>query len=147
MTNTSGWPGEQTPSQVSNLALVPIPRLDRVSVRALADAVSLRQPVVALHVSPTEEESKRFCEYWHAWGNHVPLELVQSPYRAVIPPVVAYVGSLHAQRPELTVTVIVPDLAVRHWWQRPLHDDTAARLRHALAPLAKVVVTSVRFHV
>jgi amino acid transporter len=138
---------EQTPSQVSNLAIVPIPRLDRVSIRALAYAVSLRQPVLALHVSPTEEESKRFREYWHAWGNHVPLELVQSPYRAVIPPVVAYVESLHAQRPELTVTVIVPDLAVRHWWQRPLHDDTAARLRHALAPLAKVVVTSVRFHV
>ena len=138
---------EQTPSQVSNLAIVPIPRLDRVSVRALAYAVSLRQPVLALHVSPTEEESKRFREYWHAWGNHVPLELVQSPYRTVIPPVVAYVESLHAQRPELTLTVIVPDLAVRHWWQRPLHDDTATRLRHALAPLAKVVVTSVRFHV
>jgi len=138
---------EQTPSQVSNLAIVPIPRLDQVSVRALAYAVSLRQPVLALHVSPTEEESKRFREYWHAWGNHVPLELVQSPYRAVIPPVVAYIESLHAQRPELTLTVIVPDLAVRHWWQRPLHDDTAARLRHALAPLPKVVVTSVRFHV
>jgi len=138
---------EQTPSQVSNLAIVPIPRLDQVSVRALAYAVSLRQPVLALHVSPTEEESKRFREYWHAWGNHVPLELVQSPYRAVIPPVVAYIESLHAQRPELTLTVIVPDLAVRHWWQRPLHDDTAARLRHGLAPLPKVVVTSVRFHV
>jgi amino acid transporter len=138
---------EQTPSQVSNLTIVPIPHLDRVSVRALAYAVSLRQPVLALHVSPTEEESKRFREYWQAWGNHVPLEVVQSPYRTVIPPVVAYVESLHAQRPELTVTVIVPDLAVRHWWQRPLHDDTATRLRHALAPLAKVVVTSVRFHV
>ena len=48
---------EQTPSQVFNLVIVPIPRLDRVSVRALAHAVSLRQPVLALHVSPTEEES------------------------------------------------------------------------------------------
>jgi hypothetical protein len=144
---TEDGESEQTPSQVSNLVIVPIPRLDRVSMRALAYAVSLRQPVLALHVSPTEEEAKRFREYWHTWGNHVPLELVQSPYRAVIPPFVAYVESLRAQRPELTVTVIVPDLAVRHWWQRPVHDDTAARLRHALAPLAKVVVTSVRFHV
>jgi hypothetical protein len=33
-----------------------------VSVRALAYAVSLRRPVLALHVSPTEEESKRFRE-------------------------------------------------------------------------------------
>ncbi|MBV8952483.1 MAG: hypothetical protein JO179_00005, partial [Solirubrobacterales bacterium] len=85
--------------------------------------------------------------YWHAWGDHVPLELIESPYRAVIPPVVAYVESLHTQRPELTITVIVPDLAVGHLWQRPLHDDTGARLRHALAPLSKVVVASVRFHV
>ena len=115
-------------------------------MRALAYAVSLRQPVLALHVSPTEEEARRFREYWQAWGGHVRLELIQSPYRAVIPPVVAYVESLQAQRPELTVTVIVPDLAVRHWWQRALHEDTAARLRHALASLPKVVVTSVPFH-
>ncbi len=148
--NASATPygeSEQTPSQVSNLVIVPVPHIDRVSVRALAYAVSLRQPVLALHVSPTEEESKRFREYWDAWGNHVPLELVQSPYRAVIPPVVAYIESLHEQQPELTLTVIVPDLAVRHWWQRPLHDDDAARLRLALAPLSKVVVTSVPFHI
>jgi len=67
---------EQTPSQVSNLVIVPVSRLDRVSVRALAYAVSLRQPVLALHVSPTEDESKRFRDYWDAWGSHVPLELV-----------------------------------------------------------------------
>jgi hypothetical protein len=118
-----------------------------VSVRALAYAASLGQPVLALHVSPTEEESERFCQYWAAWGNHVPLELIQSPYRSVIPPTVAYIESLRAQRPDLTLTVIVPDLALRHWWQRLLHEDTAVRLRRALAPLSKVVVTSVPFHV
>jgi amino acid transporter len=138
---------EEAPSEVSNLVIVPVAHLDRVSVRALAYAASLRQPVLALHVSPTQEESTRFREYWHAWGNHVPLELVQSPYRAVIPPVVAYIESLHAQRPDLTLTVVVPDLAVRHWWQRPLHEDEAVRLRHALAPLSKVVVTSVPLHI
>ncbi|MBV9681793.1 MAG: hypothetical protein JO046_08370, partial [Solirubrobacterales bacterium] len=120
---------------------------DRVAVRALAYAASLRQPVLALHVSPTEEESQRFHQYWTAWGNHVPLEVIQSPYRAVIPPIVAYIESAHAQRSDLTLTVIVPDLAVRHWWQRPLHENTAVRLRHALAPLSKVVVTSVPLHV
>ena len=81
------------------------------------------------------------------WGNHVPLELIQSPYRTVIPPTVAYIESLHAQRPDLTLTVVVPDLALHHCWQRLLHEDTAVRLRHALAPLSKVVVTSVPFHV
>jgi fumarate reductase subunit C len=60
-------------------------------------------------------------------------------------------GRLHriapraATRPHLDV--IVPDLALRHRWQRLLHEDRAVRLRHALAPLSKVVVTSVPFHV
>ncbi|MBV9807122.1 MAG: APC family permease [Solirubrobacterales bacterium] len=138
---------EEAPAEVSNLVIVPVAHLDRVTVRALAYAASLRQPVLALHVSPTEEESQRFHQYWTAWGNHVPLEVIQSPYRAVIPPIVAYIESAHAQRSDLTLTVIVPDLAVRHWWQRPLHENTAVRLRHALAPLSKVVVTSVPLHV
>ena len=138
---------EETPAEISNLAIVPVAHLDRVTVRALAYAASLGQPVLALHVSPTKEESERFCQYWAAWGNHVPLELIQSPYRAVIPPTVAYIESLRAQRPDLTLTVIVPDLALRHRWQRLLHEDTAVRLRHALTPLSKVVVTSVPFHV
>jgi K+ transporter len=73
--------------------------------------------------------------------------LIQSPYCAVVPPTVAYIESLPAQRPDLTLTVIVPDLALRQRWQRLLHEDTAVRLRHALAPLSKVVVTSVPFHV
>ncbi|MBV9416095.1 MAG: APC family permease, partial [Solirubrobacterales bacterium] len=82
---------EETPAEVSNLTIVPVAHLDRVSVRALAYAASLGQPVLALHVSPTEEESERFCQYWSAWGNHVPLELIQSPYRVAIPPTVAYI--------------------------------------------------------
>jgi fumarate reductase subunit C len=138
---------EETPAEISNLAIVPVAHLDRVTVRALAYAASLDQPVLALHISPTAEEAERFSQYWAEWGNHVPLELIQSPYRAVIPPTVAYIESLRAQRPDLTLTVIVPDLALRHRWQRLLHEDTAVRLRHALAPLSKVVVTSVPFHV
>jgi amino acid transporter len=144
---SSSAEGEETPAQVSNLAIVPVPHLDRATMRALAYAASLHQPVLALHISPTDEDARRFREYWTDWGDHVPLEIVSSPYRAVIPPTIAYIEALRAQSPELTLTVIVPDLAVRHWWQRLLYEDTAARLRHALAPLRKVIVTSVPFHV
>jgi amino acid transporter len=138
---------EETPAQVSNLVVVPIATLNRAAMRALAYAASLRQPVLALHVAPTEEEAGRIRRYWAAWGNHVPLEVIVSPYRAVVPPTITYIEALHAQRPELTLTVIVPEIAVRKRWQRPLHDDTAPRLRRALEPLEKVVVTSVPFHV
>ena len=43
--------------------------------------------------------------------------------------------------------VIVPELALRHWCQRLLYEDTATRLRGSLAALPKVLVTSVPLHV
>jgi amino acid transporter len=137
---------EETPEEIHHLLLVAVASLDLSSMRALAYAASLQQPVLALHVSPAEEEAERFSEYWRTWGDHLPLEVVVSPYRAIIAPMVNYIESLHRLRPELTLTVIVPELVVRHWWQRALHNQTAPRLRRALRPLPKIVVTTVPFH-
>jgi amino acid transporter len=137
---------EETPAEIHHLTIVPVASLDLASMRALAYAASLQQPVLALHVSPTEEEAERFREYWRTWGDHLPLEDVVSPYRAIIAPMVNYIESLHHQRPDLTLTVILPEIIVRHWWQRVLHNRTGSRLRRALRPLPRIVVTTVPFH-
>ena len=138
---------EEAPADVSNLVVVPVPQFDRVTVRALAYAVSLGQPVLALHVSPSEVESERFRRYWAAWGNtcrsssssrHIELSYHQQSHTS---------KRCTRSDPSSTLTVIVPDLAVRHLWQRLLHDNEAFRLRRALAALPKVIVTSVPFHV
>jgi amino acid transporter len=137
---------EESPEEIHHLVVVPVASLDLASIRALAYAASLQQPVLALHVSPTDEEAKRFGDYWQVWGDHLPLEVVVSPYRAIVAPMVNYIASLHAQRPDLTLTVILPEIVVRHTWQRILHNQTAGRLRRALRPLPKIVVTTVPFH-
>ncbi len=137
---------EETPEEIHHLILVAVASLDLASMRALAYAASLQQPVLVLHVSPAEEEGERFREYWRTWGDHLPLEVVVSPYRAIVAPMVNYIESLHDLRPELTLTVILPELVVRHWWHRALHNRTAPRLRRALRPLPKIVVTTVPFH-
>jgi len=137
---------EETPEAIHHLTIVPVAVLDRASMRALAYAASLQQPVLALHVSPIEDEAERFRSYWHTWGDHLPLEVLVSPYRAIVAPMINYIVSLHAQRPDLTLTVILPEIVVRHWWHRALHNRTAPRLRRALRPLPKIVVTTVPFH-
>jgi hypothetical protein len=137
---------EEHPGQIRHLTIVPVAALDLPSMRALAYAASLRQPVVAVHLSPTEEEAERFRSYWEAWGDHLPLEVIVSPHRAIVAPLVNYIWSVHRARPDLTLTVILPEIVVRHWWHRILHNGTAARLRQALRPLPKVVVTTVPFH-
>jgi hypothetical protein len=137
---------EENPQQVHHLLIVPVASLDLPSMRALAYAASLQQPVLVLHVSPSEEEAERFGDYWREWGDHLPLEIVVSPYRAIVAPLINYIESLHAQRPDLTLTVILPEIVVRHRVHRVLHNETAGRLRRALRPLPKIVVTTIPFH-
>lgn len=141
-----GPEGEESPEEIRHLTIVPVASLNLASVRALAYAASLRQPVLALHVSPNAEEAKRFRGYWTAWGDHLPLQVVISPYRAVVAPMIHHIEVLHRQRPDFTLTVVIPEIVVRHWWQRALHNQLAPRLRRALKPLPKVVVTTIPFH-
>ena len=137
---------EESPDEIHHLIIVPLASLDLASMRALAYAASLQQPVLAVHVSPTDEEGERFRSYWSTWGDHLPLEVVVSPYRALVAPMVNYIESLHRLSPDLTLTVILPEIVVERSWQRILHNQTAPRLRRALRPLPKIVVTTVPFH-
>jgi amino acid transporter len=138
--------GEELPQQVRHLVIVPVARLNRASLRALAYAASLGQPTLAVHIAPEEAEADRFREQWRAWGDHLRLETIVSPYRAVIGPLAHYLEALHSTRPELTLTVIVPEVALRRRWHRPLHSRAEQRLRAALRALPGVVVTSVPVH-
>ncbi|MFJ2266637.1 APC family permease [Streptomyces sp. NPDC098085] len=138
---------EETPEEIRHLSVVPIATMDLAGMRALAYAASLHQPVLALHVSPEEDEAERFREYWILWGDHLPLEVVVSPYRAIVAPLVHYIEALHAKRPDLTLTVILPEIVTMRWRYRLLHSRIAPRLRHALRPLPKIVITTVPFHV
>jgi amino acid transporter len=137
---------EERPTDIRHLVIVPLAGLDLPSVRALAYAVSLRQPVLVLHLSPTQEEATRFRDYWHIWGDHLPLEVVVSSHRAIVAPLVNYIAALHYQRADLTLTVVVPEIVVCNWLHRLLHNQTAPRLRRGLRALPKIVITSVPFH-
>ena len=55
--------------------VVPVARLNRASLRALAYAASLGQPTLAVHLAPEDAEADRFRDQWRAWGDHVRLEI------------------------------------------------------------------------
>jgi hypothetical protein len=135
-----------SPAEVTNFVIVPVAVLDLAALHALAYAASLSQPLLTVHVSPNEEEAHRFNKYWHAWGDHLPLEVLVSPYRAVVAPMANYIEALHSQRPDVTITVAVPVIVVKHRWERLLHSNLAERLRKALIAYEGIVITSVPFH-
>jgi hypothetical protein len=79
-------------------------------------------------------------------GLDVPLTVVDSPFREFVRPAVRHVLSLEPG-PRHSVTVIVPEFVVEHWWEYLLHNQNAFRLRAALRALPWVTVISVPFHV
>jgi amino acid transporter len=140
-------PHAEHPERTRDLTVIPVVAMNRAALQALAHAAALGQPAFALHISPTAEEADRFAGYWQTWGDHLPLEVMVSPHRAVVAPLVNYIWTLHQQRPDLTLTVTVPEVVDRHWSHRILLDPVAPRLQRALHGLPGVIVTSVPFQV
>ena len=135
---------EEVPDEIRPLTLVYVEAMNLAYLRAIAYATSLGQPVLAVHVAPDEEEGRRFRSYWHEWGDQLPLEVVISPSRALVAPLTAYVRELHEPRPDLTITVVLPQLVAKRGWQQLLHSNVASRLGRALRHLPGI--TSVPFH-
>ncbi len=74
------------------------------------------------------------------------LIVIESPYRALIPPLVAYIDALREGNPGATLTVVLPEFAPAHWWEHLLHNATATRLKLALYSRLGAVVVNVPFH-
>jgi amino acid transporter len=74
------------------------------------------------------------------------LVVIDSPYRTLIAPLLAYIDALRAEQPETTVTVVLPEFVAAHWWEFLLHNQTAQRLKWALLTRPGVVVTDVPYH-
>jgi amino acid transporter len=142
------WPLSPAPAgEDVALCVVPLGRLDAAALRALAYAAELHQPVLAVHLVPNEEAEAHFLEAWRAFGEPVRLEILRSPYRAVVAPLAQYVLGLHGERPEMLMTVVMPEIVPRRAWQRLLHGHVTSRLRRTLRLEPNIVLTSVPFPV
>ena len=73
--------------------------------------------------------------------------VIESPYRSLSRPLLAYINTVCELHPEDTVTVILPEFVVRHFWEYILHNQTAFRLKAALLSRPNVVVTNIPQHV
>ena len=75
----------------------------------------------------------------------VPLVVLPSPYRSVLKPLVEYVENLRMVSQGELVTVVVPEIVPRRWWEHLLHNKTALYVRTAFLFRPNVVVTAVPF--
>lgn len=74
-------------------AIVPVSNLDRATAAAVDYASSISDDVLAVHVNAEIEGSpEEFARRFREWSDdRIPLELVSSPYREVVAPLVEFI--------------------------------------------------------
>jgi amino acid transporter len=137
------------PPQREERAIVPVPGINRAVVQAVNVARSISDDVIAVLVSDEPEEAAAVRERWERQLPGVPLVIVESPYRALVGPLVAYLDVLDMAWPpdrEAPITfVVIPEYVARSWWERLLYNQSAKRLRAALLGRPHTVIVDVPY--
>jgi amino acid transporter len=130
-------------------AIVPVNGVNRAVVQAINFARALTTDVRGVFVTEDPDEADAIRERWARQFPGVELVIVESPYRAVVGPVIAYLDVLDQAWPsdkEAPITIVVlPEYVARHWWDRILYNQTAARLKTALLGREHTVIADVPY--
>jgi hypothetical protein len=128
-------------------ALVLISGIHRGVVPALEFARSIAPDnTTALYVDLDAEHTRKIEEKWALWGAGIPLQVLDSPYRSLVRPIMRYIDEIDAQYDDDVLSVILPEFIPSKWWQHLLHNQTALAIKAALLFRKGVVVISVPYH-
>jgi hypothetical protein len=127
-----------SPAEVTEpIVVLPIDRWSRITEKALSFALSISNDIRCLHVQTAEELDpicrdfeKNIAGPLRQAGKCVPqLEILTSPFRYVLAPVVDYILKVERESKVRKICVLVPELVVRHWWENLLHNRRADLLK------------------
>jgi amino acid transporter len=128
------------------IVIVPLARLDRPALGALAFARKLSERATAIHVTNDAADATALREQWTTLGNGMELVVVESPYRALMGPLLRYMDALQAQDPSRPIVVVLSEIVPRHWWENFLHNQSSLRLKLRLFGRRNTIVADVPYH-
>jgi amino acid transporter len=128
------------------LVIVPVARLDQPSIEALSFARSIAPDALAVHITNDATSAAKLREQWSTLGAGAELVIVESPYRALIGPLLRYLDALQRQDPDRRLLVVLSEVVPRHWWDNLLHNQTALRLKLRLFFRPNTIVADVPYH-
>ena len=137
------------PEEVIVRTVVPIADTGIQARQALAFARAIAaddEHVVAVHVTDDVSSAERLRREWEEWEPGIELIIVESPFRSLAGPLLAYIDALKETHPRDTITVVLPEFVPSRWWEHLLHNQTALRLKAALLFHPGIVVSNVPYH-
>jgi amino acid transporter len=137
--------GQSPITPLHHTVIVPVNGITKATAGALVYATTISDEVIAAYVEVNGADTARMRAEWEAWDIGVPLEVIPSPYRSVLRPLVEYVDNLRMVMPGELVTIVVPEVVPKRWWEHLLHNKTALYIRTAFLFRPNVVVTAVPY--
>jgi hypothetical protein len=129
--------------------IVPVAGINRAVVQAINVGRSIADDVSGVLISDNPTEAAEIQARWQVQLPDVPLVTVDSPYRELVNPLLAYLDVLDDMLPaekEAPITfVVIPEFVARRWWERILYNQSANRLRRALLGRPHTVVVNVPY--
>ena len=135
--------GQSPIAPMHHSVVVPVNGITKATAGALVYATAISDEVVAVYIEVDQRATAKMKADWDDWDIGVPLVVIPSPYRSVLRPLVDYVDSLRLVMPGELVTVVVPEIVPKRWWEHLLHNKTAFYIRTAFLFKPNVVVTTV----
>jgi amino acid transporter len=137
--------GQSPITPLHHTVIVPVNGITKATSGALVYATTISDEVVAVYIEVDPRDTARIEQEWDAWDIGVPLVVVPSPYRSILKPLVEYVESLRMITAGELVTIVVPEVVPRRWWEHLLHNKTALYIRTAFLFKPNVVVTAIPY--
>lgn len=129
-----------------HLVVVPVAGVSKSTANALAYALLLSPHIRAVAVATDPKQVQRMQDEWDLWDSGVPLEVVVSPYRAIVSPLLQFIDQVERTEKPDWLTVVLPEVVPARWWHAFLHNQTVYAIKTALLFRKNVVVTTVRHH-
>ena len=138
-----------SPPRREERIVVPIHGVDRATIQAVNVGRSIDDDIRAVHISDDAEDAARVREAFERQIPGVPLVVVDSPYRALSGPLLAYLDVLDAAwppgKPDPITFVVIPEYVAGSWWERILYNQSSKHLRKALLGRPHTVVVNVPY--
>jgi amino acid transporter len=137
------------PPQREERVVIPVPTINRAVIQAVNVGRSIADDVRAVFITDEPADIAPMQQDWEKHLPGVPLVVVESPYRALVGPLSAYLDVLDAAWPpdkEAPITfVILPEYVARRSWERILYNQSVKRLRSSLLGRPHTVVVNVPY--
>ena len=129
--------------------VIPVSGINRAVIQAVNVGRSISDDIQAVLITDDPASVEPLRLQWEQQIPDVMLVIVDSPYRELVSPFLAYLDSLDdawpADQPAPITFVVIPEYAARRWWERSLHNKSANGLRTALIGRHHTVVVSVPY--